>query len=181
MEISIKNFSLKFVDIMLGIVLGLGFDRWALLQHTWQYIAFVFVYLDIVDYWIDYSPSLKKFPPKREIDVFLDVAIMFSVFLYIYATKFAIVYFLAAFIVFRIFDYLWLLSSRREFRPTGTDKLFLDTWINFNLAEIFITLGLIVINHIFTIEPLAVLITFMLFRVIVRIFASLRYKKVHFV
>src|SRR5687768_14211625 len=97
-----KNFSLKFIDIMIGIVLGLGFQWWIILQQPWQYIAFVFVYFDIVDNWIDYSHSLKKFPPKREIDVFLDLSIMFVFFLYIYTTQLTIVYFLITFIVFKV-------------------------------------------------------------------------------
>lgn len=175
-----ENFSLKFVDIMVGVVLGLGFQWWPLLQHPWQYIAFVFVYLDIVDYWIDYSPSLKKFPPKREIDVLLDVGIMFTIFLYIYATQLTIVYFLTTFIIFKMLDYFWLLSSRHEYRPEGLDKLFVDTWIKFNLVEVSTALGLIGISYIFLTTSLTLLTTFVAFRIIMRVLASLQYKKVHF-
>jgi len=32
----LKNFSLKFVDIMVGIVLGLGFQWWPELHEPWQ-------------------------------------------------------------------------------------------------------------------------------------------------
>ena len=42
-----KDFSLKFIDIMIGVVLGLGFQWWPLLQEPWQYVAFIFVYLNI--------------------------------------------------------------------------------------------------------------------------------------
>src|SRR4051812_14495728 len=110
-----KNFSLKFLDIMVGIVLGLGFQWWVALQYPWQYVAFIFVYFDIVDYWIDYSPSLKKWPPLRELDVFLDISIMFSLFLYIYSTQLTIAYFLTTFIAFKLLDYFWLLSSKHEY------------------------------------------------------------------
>lgn len=165
---------------MVGVVLGLGFQWWPLLQQPWQYIAFIFVYLDIVDYWIDYSPSLKKFPPKREIDVLLDIGIMFSIFLYIYATQLTVVYFLTAFIVFKVLDYLWLLSSRYEYRPEGIDKLFVNTWIKFNLVEVFISIGLVGINYLLMTTPLTILIAFVTFRMIMRVLASLQYKKVHF-
>ncbi|HEY4523268.1 MAG TPA: hypothetical protein VJK04_00125 [Candidatus Paceibacterota bacterium] len=175
-----KNFSLKFIDIMVGIVLGLGFQWWPNLQTPWQYIAFIFVYLDIVDYWIDYSPSLKKFPPKKEINVMLDVSIMFALFLYIYSTQLTIIYFLTAFVVFIALDYFWLLSSRHEYHPTGTDKLFVDTWIRFNLVEIFIAIALIILVMVFHVLPLAVLIIFIVARLITRALASWRYKKVHF-
>jgi hypothetical protein len=176
-----KNFSLKFIDIMIGIVLGLGFQWWPILQYPWQYIAFVFVYLDIVDNWIDYAPSLKKFPPKREVDVFLDLGIIFVFFLYIYSTQLTIIYFLTIFIIFKILDYLWLWSSKREYNPTGIDKLFVDTWIFFDLLETVITAGLISLVLLFSLQPLTVIILFIVIRVIIRILASFRYKKVHFV
>ncbi len=176
-----KNFSLKFIDIMIGIVLGLGFQWWVNLDHVWQYVAFVFVYFDIVDYWIDYSPSLKKFPPKREIDVLLDLSIMFTLFLYIYSTQMTIIYFLTTFIIFRVLDYLWLLSSRREYHPTGQDKLFVDTWMNFNLLEAAIAGILIGLTNLFAFEPLIVLVLFIVVRLATRVLASFSYKKIHFV
>jgi hypothetical protein len=176
-----KNFSLKFIDIMIGIVLGLGFQWWPDFLYPWQYAAFIFVYLDIIDYWIDYAPSLKKFPPKQEIDVFLDLGIMFVLFLYIYATKLTIVYFLTVFIVFKILDYIWLLSSKYEYKPTGADKLFVDTWMKFNLVEVVVAGCLVAITSVFSLQPLVGIIVFIVFRVVIRIFVSFRYKKVHFV
>ena len=177
---TMKNFSLKFMDIMMGLVLGLGFQWWPALKEPWQYAAFVFVYLDIVDYWIDYSPSLKKFPPKRELDVLLDVGIMFTLFLYIYSAQLTIIYFLSVFAVFMILDFLWLLSSKREYSPTGTDKLFVDAWLRFNLIEAAFAACLTGFVFIFPLPPLITLIIFITFRVVTRILASLQYKKVHF-
>ncbi len=175
-----KNFSLKFVDILIGIVLGLGFQWWPSLQYPWQYAAFIFVYFDIVDYWIDYSPSLKKFPPKREIDVMLDVAIMFTLFLYIYATQLTSVYFLTVFVIWKILDYFWLLSSRHEYLPTGTDKIYVNTWMQFDLIEAVIAVVLIGGAILFNIESLIIIIAFIVCRIIVRVLASIRYKKIHF-
>jgi hypothetical protein len=176
-----KNFSLKFIDILIGLVLGLGFQWWPVFQYPWQYIAFIFAYFDIVDYWIDYSPSLKKFPPKREIDVMLDIAIMFALFLYIYATQLTIIYFLSVFIIWRILDYFWLLSSKYEYMPMGTDKLFVDTWLQFDLIEAAISGCMIGVILFFGLQPLSAIIIFIVFRIITRVLASFRYKKVHFV
>lgn len=177
----IKEFSLKFVDIMIGLVLGLGFQWWVVLKEPWQYVAFIFVYIDIVDYWIDYSPSLKKFPPKREIDVMLDVAIMFSLFLYIYTTQLTIVYFLASFVVFKVLDFLWLLSSKHEYKPVGVDKLFVDTWLSLNLLEAVIAGALIGLAVTAVTTSLSTLVIYIVARTIIRVWASLRYKKLHFV
>ncbi len=165
---------------MVGVVLGLGFQWWPLLQEPWQYVAFVFAYLDVVDYWIDYSPSLKKFPPKREIDVLLDIGIVFTLFLYIYATLISITYFLTAFVALKVLDYFWLLSSKYEYQPAGTDKLFVDTWLRFNLIEVCITIILIGLAFIIPISHLIILAIFIVFRLIMRILASWQYKKVHF-
>lgn len=166
---------------MIGIVLGLGFQWWPVLTEPWQYVAFIFVYLDIIDYWIDYGPSLKKFPPKREIDIFLDVAIMFTLFLYIYTTQLSILYFLTSFVGFIVLDYLWLLSSKNEYHPTRTDGVFVDAWLKFNIVELVVTLGIILLAINTALSSLYLLILFIVIRIFIRILASFKYKKVHFV
>jgi hypothetical protein len=164
---------------MIGIILGLGFQWWVNLQEPWQYLAFIFVYLDIVDYWIDYGPSLKKFPPKKELDVFLDLMICFSLFLYIYATQFSLVYFLLSFMLVKALDSFWLLSSKLEYQPKDFDKKFINTWIGLNIIEVVITGGLIALILITPISSLAILIAYILIRLISRIIASTKYKKIY--
>ncbi len=166
---------------MIGIVLGLGFQWWPELHSPWQYVAFIFVYIDIADYWIDYSLSLKKFPPKREIDVMLDLSLMFALFLYIYVTQLSFADFLLAFIAFKVLDYFWLLSSKHEYHPTGIDKVFVDTWIKFNLIEALLAAILVVVSYVFLVQPLFLLLIFIVFRICIRILASFQYKKIHFV
>ncbi|MEK9158168.1 MAG: hypothetical protein AAB638_03240 [Patescibacteria group bacterium] len=174
------NFSLKFVDIMVGIVLGLGFQWWPELHEPWQYVAFIFVYFDIVDYWIEYSPTLKKWPPKREIDVILDVAISFSLFLYIYSTQLAIIYLLGACILTKVLDYLWLLSSKVEFNPTGPDRVYIDTWLKLNLSIVIMSLALIALNYYMHLAPSLTLFVYIGGRLVIRIIASTQYKKIHY-
>lgn len=175
-----RNFSLKFIDVMIGIVLGLGFQWWTNLSAPWQYAAFIFAYVDIVDYWIDYGPALKKFPPKREIDVILDVAIMFSLFLYIYTAQLTIAYFLLAFALSRALDFFWLLSSRNEYTPKGSDKIFVDTWIKFDIFEFAVAL-ILAGSTVFGFSALSILMVYIAVRIVIRITASLKYKKAHFV
>lgn len=175
-----RNFSLKFIDIMVGVVLGLGFQWWPAFHEWWQYIAFVFVYIDIIDYWIDYEPSLKKFPPKREIDVLLDVAIVFTLFLYIYVTQLSWVgYFFIAFALLSTLDFFWLLSSKKEYRPTGKDGVFVRTWMNTNLVNAGVASIFTVAALTPNVSALLLLLTFILVRVTTRIVASTRYKLVH--
>lgn len=175
-----KDFGLKFIDIMIGVILGLGFNWWPNLKETWQYAAFIFAYLDIVDYWIDYSPSLKKFPPKREVDLILDVAIMFSLFLYIYSAQLAIFNFLAYFILWRAIDLLWLLRAKYQHKLENRDRLFVDTWIAFDAVEITVAASLIFLNYATIFTSLTIIAIFVLARIAIRILASFRYKKVYF-
>ena len=178
-KINIKNFSVKFVDIMIGIVLGLGFQWWVALKEPWQFVAFVFAYLDIVDYWIDYGPALKKFPPKREIDVFLDVAICFSLFLYIYATQLHVIYFLLAFASIKLLDFFWLVSSKRSYRPTGFDRTYINTWAIVDGVEVTMAISLAFFASLVPAPALAVVLAFILMRVAARIVASAKYGKVY--
>ena len=175
------NISLKFMDIMIGVVLGLGFQWWPNLHEPWQYAAFIFVYLDLVDYWIDYSSALRRFPPKRELDIMLDVGIIFMMFLFIYATQLSVIYFLLSFGAFRIIDTLWLMRIRSEYHLDGREKTFVHAWIWYNLVEIVYTGALLLVLLNYTIPALVILGTFITLRIATRILASLQYKEVYFV
>ncbi|OGG53414.1 hypothetical protein A3C20_00305 [Candidatus Kaiserbacteria bacterium RIFCSPHIGHO2_02_FULL_55_25] len=176
----LANISLKFVDIMIGVVLGLGFQWWPNLVEPWQYAAFIFVYIDLVDYWIDYSFSLKAFPPKRELNIMLDVAIIFTMFLYIYSTQLTITYFLVSFGAFRIIDTFSLIRARREYHPSGREKKFVHAWIAMNIAEMLYTAGLLIVAIQFAFSPLMLLGMYIALRLATRIIASLHYKEVYF-
>ena len=165
---------------MIGVVLGLGFQWVPSLTYPWQYIAFAVAYLEIIDYWIEYSPSLKKWPPKKEIDLILDVSIVFSLFLYIYSTQLTIYHFLGAGILIRLLDYFWIFSSKIEFNPTGLDKTYMNTWLKLNLilaSGSAIALGL---GYYLNIAPLNILFIYIGIKLFIRILASLHYKKIHY-
>ena len=176
----LANISLKFMDIMIGVVLGLGFQWWPNLNEPWQYAAFIFVYVDLVDYWIDYSSALKRFPPKRELDIMLDVAVIFMMFLYIYSTQLSIIYFLISFGAFKLVDTLWLARVRVEYHPEGREERFVQTWIRYNLVEIIYTGGLLLVMLNYTMPALTILIAFVVLRLATRALASLQYKEVYF-
>jgi hypothetical protein len=176
----IKDFSLKFIDMMVGVVLGLGLQWWPNLQEPWQFIAFIFVYLFLIDYWIDYGPSLKKFPPKKEIDVILDVILVFFMFFCIYSTLLTIWNFLISFALLFIFDFFWLLSSKMEYHPVGKDKIFVDIWMLIDLLCFFFTLVIFLLGKYFAVSSLNVLIIFIILNIFLRILAIWKYKKVYF-
>src|SRR3989344_5712782 len=142
-----KEFSSKLLDIMIGVILGLGFQWWPDLKESWQFVAFVLVYFLIIDYWIDTASALKKFPPKRELDIIIDVALMFSFFLLIFSTKNSIAYFLIAFILFRILDIFWILRAKSEYQIANHDNLVMNTWFLADFIESVAALALLVASH----------------------------------
>jgi len=173
----LKNFGLKFVDIMLGVILGLGFQWWPQLHETWQYIAFIFVYLNLIDYWIDYSPAVRQYPFKNQYDVVLHTFIIFSMFFIIYSTLSTIFWFFLAWVFYRLADFLWLWTMKREYRPSAADLKYINTWILSDTAEALLALFLFYIYFSLTVEPLVLLIIFIVLRLLSRVLSSVRYKK----
>lgn len=172
--------TIKLVDIMIGVVLGLGFQWWPSLHEPWQYVAFIFVYFDLVDYWIDYSTSLKRLPPRRELTILLDIAVIFTMFLYIYATQLSILEFLAAFIAFKVVDTFCLIRARVEHHPSKHDRHFVRAWIWSNLFEVVGTGALIAWTYHEPLTAPIMLGIFIALRLATRVWASLQYKEVYF-
>ncbi len=180
MEIRVKNFSIKFIDIMIGIVLGLGFQWWPALTQPWQYIAFIFVYIDIIDYWIDYAASRKKFPSKREVDIILDIAVMFALFLYIYSTQVTVNYFLISYLTLSVFDLLSIVRTRSQHQLGGAGRDFFGAYLMVDIANVIICGTLALAATSFSLEPLTTLMIFIGARVMMRILASIKHKHVFF-
>lgn len=175
-----KDFTLKFIDIMIGIVLGLGFQWLRDLHEAWQYAIFAFAYLNIIDYWIDYVPALRKFPPKTELTLLIDVGLLFSMFLLIYSAQLTAAHFLAFFVVYRLLDLIWVFRVRSEYSLVPADKIYFDTWFRLESIEAFGTALLLVLTLFAPPAAVLSLTIFILFRIVTRILASFQYKKVHF-
>ena len=176
-----KEFASKLIDIMIGVVLGLGFQWWPDLQEPWQFAAFALVYLLVIDYWIDTASALKKFPPKRELDIFIDVAIAFVFFLFIYSTKVSILYFLSVFILFRVLDAVWIYRVKAEYRIIGHERLVLNTWLMADFAESLTAAALIATYKTYVLLPLTTLSLFTVAWLLVRVLSSIRYRKAYFI
>lgn len=174
------RFSLKFVDVMIGVVLGLGFQWWPELKSTWQYIAFVFVYLNLIDYWIDYSPTLRKYPMKNQFDVILHTGIIFAMFFQVYTTHQSLQIFLLSYVYYRLIDIIWIWRMKRRYKSTEKELRFLNAWNISDVIEAIIALILMIIAFSFQISPLLLLIIFILFRIGSRIYASFRYNHLYF-
>lgn len=176
----LQDFSTKFVDIMIGIVLGLGFQWFPELHEPWQYIAFIFVYLNLIDYWIDYSPVVKKYPFKREFDVILHFGIIFMMFFLVYATKLSIGAVLISFIVYRLLDLVWIWRLRNYYGLSSKDQVYVNTWGKFEVLEIIGVLMLLGFNWLFVFSPLSILIGFILLRTALRVLASANYQTIYY-
>lgn|SRR3989338_5463937 len=177
---SLQQFGQKYIDIMIGIVLGLGFQWWTDLVAPWQYLAFIFIYLNLIDYWIDYSPTLKKYPLKDQVDIFIHSLIIFSMFLLTLATKKTLDYFLFAFILYRVGDLLWLVRIKWEYSVFERDRKFIVSWSIFDSVEILAAAAIIGAGHIYGISVLLLFLSFVIIRVTTRILASVSYKQLYY-
>jgi hypothetical protein len=175
-----KNFTLKFIDIMIGIILGLGFQWWPELHEPWHYVAFFFACFSIIDYWIDYVPALKKFPPKTELTLIADFGVLFMMFLLVYATQFTAAYFLTVFAIYRFIDLIWIARVRYEYRISPPDTIFFRTWFRFEVVEGLTALILAAASYYGLLTPLVAVSLFIVFRIFMRVLASWQYKRVHF-
>ena len=131
----LKDFSLKFVDVMIGVVLGVGFQWWPELHDFWQHVAFLFIYLNLVDFWIDYSPTLKKFPIKREFDVIIHTFLVFLMFYMIYSVTLSIQHIFISYGIFRLLDILWIHRMRKGYPVSESDMKFLSGWNRQDIKE----------------------------------------------
>lgn len=175
-----KQFQLKFIDVMVGVVLSLGFQWWPALNEPWQYLAFVFTYLSLIDYWIDYNPVAKKYALRLEIDVIIHTVIIFSMFLLIFATQKSLPYFLMSFMVYRIADILWLWRIKSEHKILHDDIKFMDTWLFYDAIEAIVAFGLYFLSSYYIFNPIIILIVFICIRAITRFMSSVKYKKVFY-
>lgn len=175
-----NKFQLKFIDIMVGIVLGLGFQWWPELKEPWQFVAFIFAYLTLIDYWVDYNPTAKQYAMRFEIDIIVHTAIIFGMFLLILGTTKTISYFLIAFVVYRFADIIWVWRIKREHRVPAHDLVFMNTWLFFDVIEALaaIIFAIITLQGLFT--SMVALLIFIGVRAITRILSSVRYKKVFY-
>lgn len=176
----LKSFGLKFVDVMLGIILGLGFQWWPEIRESWGYVAFIFVYLNLIDYWIDYSPTLKKYPLKDQLDILLHTAIIFSMFFIVYSTVRYINIFFLAYAFYRIVDILWIWRMITEYKPLASDMKFMKTWITSDFFETFMAIFLALIYIKLHYSPMTLLLIYISCRILSRVWASLRYKKMFY-
>lgn len=176
----LREFSLKFADIMIGIILGLGFQWWTELHQTWQYIAFIFVYLNLIDYWVDYSPVLRRYPFRREIDVLLHFAIIFMMFYLIYSVLLSVTALIVAFVIYRLIDLIWLWRLFRSYRISETDRPFLRGWAIFESIEAACLLIVALLIHAEVVDAMIGLSIFIGLRIISRIATSWFYNSIYF-
>lgn len=175
-----QKFQLKFIDIMVGVVLGLGFQWWADLRELWQYIAFIFAYLTVIDYWVDYNPIANKYALKLEIDVLIHTLIIFGMFLLLFSPLKNLAYFFYSFAFYRLADILWLWRIKSHHTIPKNDLKFMNTWQIYDWVEAVTAVLMATISAQYSFNPVYILLVFIFIRAITRILSSLRYQKAFF-
>ena len=166
---------------MVGVVLGLGFQWWPELKELWQYIAFIFAYLNLIDYWIDYNPTAKKYPLRHELtEVLIHTLIIFGMFLLIFGSQKTLPYFLFSFAFYRLTDIIWIWRIEKENTISHSDTVFMKTWHFYDTVEMFASIAIGVIATQNLLNSLSALSIFIVIRIFTRIASSAKYKRVFF-
>ncbi len=129
--------SIKFLDVMFGAIIALGFGQWFSVaeRDTIFFISFVFAHIMLIDVWINYDPTIRKFPTKNPYFLILDLTLIFTMTFLIYYSMFSLQKFLVAVVALRLIGVVWAERPIREYKIRGTDKSYLKYISKRNLFE----------------------------------------------
>ncbi len=117
----------KFVNLMFGIMLILGFLDWAGVSNTLQYVLFLFTYVLLITYWMAHRNYLNHFPPKNLLGVIIDITAMAVLFLTIKAALLPLGFYFAALAILRAVDALGITRMISDYVSSRKDVLHLKS------------------------------------------------------
>lgn len=104
------HLSIKFLDVMFGAVIALGFNEWFRVpEHTYQSLLspsvelgiFLFSYLVLIDVWIKYDPTIRQFPTKHPHLLIIDMLLVLTMFFLVHSSIFNFQNFLGTVVILR--------------------------------------------------------------------------------
>ncbi|MBI2084970.1 MAG: hypothetical protein HYT71_00475 [Candidatus Aenigmarchaeota archaeon] len=121
------HLSIKFLDVMFGAIIALGFGQWFSVpeREIIFFIAFVFAHTILIDVWINYDPTIRKFPTKNPYFLILDLALIFTMAFLVYYSMFNLQRFLVSAAVLRTIGILWSERPLKEYKIRGSDSSYL--------------------------------------------------------
>ncbi len=148
------HLSIKFLDVMFGAVMALGFTEWfkvpehtsqSLLTPTVELGMFLFSYLILIDMWIKYDPTMRRFPTKHPHLLIIDLFMVFTMFFLVHNSIFNNRNFLGTIVVLRAVGSLWSQRTMMEYKLAKKHLEYFLRQRNAAVAEMFAFLLLFVV------------------------------------
>ncbi len=129
--------SIKFLDVMFGAIVAIGFGQWFSVdeRESLFFISFLFAHIILIDVWVNYDPTVRKFPTKNPYFLVLDLALIFTMAFLIYYSMSSLHRFLLSIIALRLVGVLWSERSLIEYKPGKPDATYLKHTRNRNFVE----------------------------------------------
>ncbi len=132
------HISIKFLDVMFGAIIAIGFGQWFAVAERPSifFIAFLFAHIMLIEVWINYDPTIRRFPTKNPYFLILDLALIFTMSFLIYYSMFDLNKFLLAIIVLKAVGGLWAERPLKEYKIKGSNLSYLKYMRKRNSLEI---------------------------------------------
>ncbi len=133
------HLSIKFLDVMFGAVVALGFGQWFSVPERpmLSLAAFLFAHIILIDIWINYDPTVRKFPTKRPYMLILDLALIFSMAFLIHYSMLDLQKFLMSIVALRLIGVAWSERPLQEYKMKKSDTAYLKHTRGRNFFEAF--------------------------------------------
>ncbi|MBI4168188.1 MAG: hypothetical protein HY515_04485 [Candidatus Aenigmarchaeota archaeon] len=131
------HISIKFLDVMFGAIIAIGFGQWFAVSDraTVFFAAFLFAHIMLIEIWINYDPTVRKFPTKNPYFLILDLALIFNMSFLIYYSMFDLQKFLMSIIALKVVGGLWAERPLKEYKIRGSNLSYLKYIRKRNLLE----------------------------------------------
>ncbi len=129
--------SIKFLDVMFGAIIALGFGQWFSVSEREGlfFMSFLFAHVILIDVWVNYDPIVRKFPTKNPYFLILDLAMIFTMSFLIYYSMFHLQRFLLSIIALRLAGIFWSERPLKEYKLNGSDAAYLKYVRDRNFME----------------------------------------------
>ncbi len=129
--------SIKFLDVMFGAIIAIGFGQWFAVseRESLFFVSFLFAHVMLIDVWVNYDPTVRKFPTKNPYFLILDLALIFTMSFLIYYSMFNLQRFLLSIIALRLVGVFWSERPLKEYKLNRYDTAYLKYIRNRNFME----------------------------------------------
>ncbi|MBI4177014.1 MAG: hypothetical protein HY516_01470 [Candidatus Aenigmarchaeota archaeon] len=121
------HISIKFLDVMFGAIIAIGFGQWFSVSERANifFAAFIFAHIMLIEIWINYDPTVRKYPTKNPYFLILDLALIFTMSFLIYYSMFDLQKFLVSVIALKAVGGLWAERPLKEYKIRGSNLSYL--------------------------------------------------------